>query len=45
LVDHARNVYQYQIKDTDELRERSLAVRDELEQRIIHTAVEKWCTD
>jgi len=32
------------IKDVDELRSRTLTAWDELDQRIIDTAVRHWCT-
>lgn len=37
-------VYQHRIKDMDELRKRIITAWDELDQRIIDTAVKQWRT-
>ena len=39
-----QNVYKHHVKDISELRERIVAAWDELDQRIIDTAVEQWRT-
>jgi len=37
-------VHEKRIKDVDKLRARILAAWDELDQRVIDTAVSQWCT-
>jgi len=37
-------VYKRRVKDTSELRERIVAARNELDQRIVDTAVSQWRT-